>query len=117
MADEVKQTDIEIWGDFPDPEKDEEVFKFAEYYGNDDTGKCKAMIRLDGKYGKFFMLYADRNSDGNFVKLICNSTVNKMLLDKTKRNTEFTVPFEFRVGQLISQNKNEYTAIKIIRRA
>lgn len=115
MSEERAVTDIEIWGDYPEQEEGEEVFKFAEYYGNEDIGKCKAMMRLKGKYGHFFMILADKNNDGNFVKLICNSTVNKTLLQKTLRNSEFTVPFNFRVGQLISQNKNEYTAIKIIR--
>lgn len=115
MSEEREVTDIEIWGDYPEQEESEEVFKFAEYYKNEDIGKCKAMMRLKGKYGHFFLILADKNNDGNFVKLICNATVNKTLLQKTLRNTEFTVPFNFRVGQLISQNKNEYTAIKIIR--
>ena len=107
----------EVYGYFPDQIEGEEVFKLPEYYRDGDRGRVKAMIQLngelpDGSPSTFFMLYADKNNDGKFVKVQCNATVNKKILQRIKTDSEFQVPFEFVVFEGVSAY-GEYTAIKM----
>lgn len=115
MEEKKEQKLLDMWGEFPEQKEGEEVFKLNEYYKDGDYGLVRSMMLLKGEYGKFFMLEADKNDDGNFVKVVCSSTVNKMLLNKVMKNTAFTVPFTMTVKQMSSINSNEYTAIKITR--
>lgn len=107
----------EVYGYFPDQIDGEEVFKLPDYYKDGDKGRVKAMIQLngelpDGSPSTFFMLYADKNNDGKYVKIQCNATVNKKILQRIKTDSEFQVPFEFVVFEGVSAY-GEYTAIKM----
>lgn len=107
----------EVYGYFPDQIDGEEVFKLPDYYKDGDKGRVKAMIQLngelpDGSPSTFFMLYADRNNDGKYVKIQCNATVNRKILQRIKTDSEFQVPFEFVVFEGVSAY-GEYTAIKM----
>ena len=108
----------EMYGYFPDQIDGEEVFKLPDYYKDGDKGRVKAMIQLngelpDGSPSTFFMLYADKNNDGKYVKIQCNATVNKKILQRIKTDSEFQVPFEFVVFEGVSAY-GEYTAIKMM---
>lgn len=107
----------EVYGYFPDQIDGEEVFKLPDYYKDGDKGRVKAMIQLngelpDGSPSTFFMLYADKNNDGKYVKIQCNATVNRKILQRIKTDSEFQVPFEFVVFEGVSAY-GEYTAIKM----
>ena len=107
----------EVYGYFPDQIDGEEVFKLPDYYKDGDKGRVKAMIQLngelpDGSPSTFFMLYADKNNDGKYVKIQCNATVNKKILQRIKTDSEFQVHFEFVVFEGVSAY-GEYTAIKM----
>lgn len=108
----------EVYGYFPDQIDGEEVFKLPDYYKDGDTGRVKAMIQLngelpDGSPSTFFMLYADRNNDGKYVKIQCNATTNKKILQRIKTDSEFQVPFDFVVFEGVSPY-GAYTAIKML---
>mgnify|MGYP001657957180 CR=1 FL=1 len=108
---------VNTYGYFPDQIENEEVFKLPDYYQDGDKGKVKAMIQLegtlpDGTPSTFFMLYADKNNDGHFVKIQCNATVNKKILQRIKTDSEFKMPFEFVVFEGTSAY-GDYTAIKM----
>lgn len=108
----------EVYGYFPDQIDGEEVFKLPDYYTDGDKGRVKAMIQLngelpDGSPSTFFMLYADKNNDGKYVKIQCNATVNRKILQRIKTDSEFKVPFNFVVFEGESAY-GAYTAIKMV---
>ena len=108
----------EVYGYFPDQVEGEEVFKLPDYYKDGDKGRVKAMIQLngelpDGSPSTFFMLYADRNNDGKYVKIQCNATVNRKISQRIKTDSEFKVPFNFVVFEGESAY-GAYTAIKMV---
>lgn len=108
---------IKIWGYMPDADEGEDVFRFPEFYKDGDRGKCKAMIWLkgelpDGTPSSFFIMLADKNDSGEFVKVLCSSSVNSRLKQRAETDTEFTVPFKFVVQKGTTDN-GEYTTIKM----
>lgn len=108
----------EVYGYFPDQIDGEEVFKLPDYYKDGDKGRVKAMIQLngelpDGSPSTFFMLYADKNNDGKYVKIQCNATVNRKIKQRIDTDKEFMVPFEFLVFEGTS-DYGAYTAIKML---
>lgn len=109
---------VETYGYFPDQVDAEEVYKLPDYYKDGDKGTVKAMIQLegtlpDGSPSVFFMLYADRNNDKHFVKIQCNATVNKKILQRIKTDSEFMMPFSFVTFEGESKY-GPYTAIKML---
>ena len=105
-------------GYFPDQIEGEEVFKLPDYYKSGDKGKVKALIEIEGQLPDgtpsiFYMLYADKNNDGKFIKIQCNATVNKKISQRIKTDSEFQVPFNFVVFEGESAY-GAYTAIKMV---
>lgn len=105
-------------GYFPDQVEGEEVFKLPDYYKFGDKGKVKALIEIEGQLPDgtpsiFYMLYADKNNDGKFVKIQCNATVNRKIRQRIETDKEFMVPFDF-VAFGGKGNWGEYTGIKML---
>ena len=105
-------------GYFPDQIEGEEVFKLPDYYKSGDKGKVKALIEIEGQLPDgtpsiFYMLYADKNNDGIFVKIQCNATVNRKIKQRIDTDKEFMVPFEFVTFEGES-DWGAYTAIKML---
>lgn len=105
-------------GYFPDQLEGEEVFKLPDYYKAGDKGRVKALIEIEGQLPDgtpsiFYMLYADKNNDGRFVKIQCNATVNRKIRQRIESDSEFRVPFEFVVFEGDS-DWGHYTAIKML---
>lgn len=114
----TKNEVVKMFGYFPDQIEGEEVFKLPEYYQAGDKGRVKAMIQLngelpDGTPSEFFMLYANKNGSDKYVKIQCNATVNRKILQRIKTDSEFQVPFEFVVFEGTS-DYGAYTAIKML---
>lgn len=108
----------EVYGYFPDQLEGEEVFKLPDYYKSGDKGKVKAMIEIEGQLPDgtpsiFYMLYADKNNDGRFVKVQCNAAVNRKIKQRIDTDKEFMVPFEFVTFEGES-DWGHYTAIKML---
>lgn len=105
-------------GYFPDQIEGEEVFKLPDYYKSGDKGKVKALIEIEGRLPDgtssiFYMLYADKNNDGRFVKIQCNATVNRKIKQRIDTDKEFMVPFEFITFEG-EGDWGSYTAIKML---
>lgn len=114
----TKNEVVKMFGYFPDQIDGEEVYKLPDFYKDGDKGRVKAMIQLEGELpdgtpSTFFMLYADKNDTGKYVKIQCNATVNKKILQRIKTDSEFQVPFEFLVFEGTS-DYGAYTAIKML---
>lgn len=105
-------------GYFPDQIEGEEVFKLPDYYKSGDKGKVKALIEIegqlpDGTLSIFYMLYANKNNDGKFVKIQCNATVNRKIRQRIESDKEFMVPFDFITFEGES-DWGAYTSIKML---
>ena len=103
-------------GYFPDQIEGEEVFKLPDYYKSGDKGKVKALIEIEGQLPDgtpsiFYMLYADKNNDGKFVKIQCNATVNRKIKQRIDTDKEFMVPFNF----VVFEGESAYGAYKAIK--
>lgn len=105
-------------GYFPDQIEGEEVFKLPDYYKSGDKGKVKALIEIEGQLPDgtpsiFYMLYANKNNDGKFVKIQCNATVNRKIRQRIESDKEFMVPFDFITFEGES-DWGAYTSIKML---
>lgn len=105
-----------ILGYFPDQLENEDVFKLPDCYEEGDVGRVKALLEIngelpDGTPSTFYMLYADKNGNGQYVKIQCNATVNRKIKQRLDTDNEFKVPFEFVVFEGTSK-WGKYTAIK-----
>ena len=108
----------EVYGYFPEQIEGEEIVKLPYHYKAGDKGRVKALIGIEGQLPDgtpsiFYMLYADKNNDGKFVKIQCNATVNRKIRQRIESDKEFMVPFEFITFE--GESKwGPYTAIKML---